>query len=245
MKDFFSKQAALYRLYRPTYPPELYQHILAQVNAREAAWDCGTGNGQVAAVLAEYFQEVEGTDISENQLKNAIEKPNIFYQLCQAERTHFDAESFDLITVAQAVHWFNFDAFYAEVRRVARPAAVLAVWGYGLFRIDAEVDKRVDDFYQRVVGPYWDPARHYIEEAYQTIPFPFNEIEGNNSFTIHKRWSLAELEGFLNSWSAVQQYVQEQGQNPVRPFIESLKSVWGGESRKEVRFPIFLRMGRL
>lgn len=245
MKDLFSKQASLYRQYRPEYPQELYTHILAQVKGREFAWDCGTGNGQVAAELAQHFQEVEATDISESQLKNAIEKPNVYYKLCQAERTHFDEKAFDLITVAQAIHWFDFEAFYAEVRRVAKPEGILAVWGYGLFRVDEKVDALLDDFYSNIIGPYWDPERRYIDDKYSSIPFPFKEIESNSSFAIRKQWGLAALEGFLNSWSAVQKYIQDQGQNPVNQFMSQVRQVWPEGEQKEVCFPLFLRMGQM
>lgn len=244
-KDLFSKQAAAYRLYRPEYPKELYDQILTHVKGRESAWDCGTGNGQVAAVLAEYFQEVEATDISQNQLKNAIDKENLFYQLCQAEKTQFDDNAFDLITVAQAIHWFHFEDFYKEVRRVAKSEAVIAVWGYGLFRISPDVDALIDDFYHTVVGPFWDKERRYIDDEYRSLPFPFKEIGEKKSFTIHKQWSLAELEGYLNTWSAVQKYIDAHGENPISPFIKRVQPLWGKGKSRDVEFPLFLKMGQV
>ena len=245
MKDLFSKQAAEYRLYRPEYPQELYIHIMEQVEETEAAWDCGTGNGQVAAALSDFFEEVEATDISESQLRNAIEKYNVFYQLCRAEKTHFEDSTFDLITVAQAVHWFNFEGFYKEVRRVAKPRAVIAVWGYGLFQINPEIDALLHDFYKNVTGPYWDRERRHIDEEYKNIPFPFKQIGGKKDFTIMKQWSLADLEGFLNTWSAVQKYLEVKDENPVTKFMQQLEKVWPEAETKEVKFPIFLKMGRV
>lgn len=245
MKDLFSQQAEAYRKHRPVYPQALYDYILQEVKEREAAWDCGTGNGQVAAALAGYFQEIEATDISENQLKNAEEKANVFYQLCQAESTYFDEDTFDLITVAQAIHWFDFESFYTEVRRVAKPGAVIAIWGYGLFRINPQIDALVDDFYTNVTGPYWEHERTYIDEQYKTIPFPFNEIKVAEHFSIEKEWSLDELRGFLNTWSSVQKYIKQKGKNPVDGFIESLKPLWPEEASYTAVFPIFLRMGRV
>ncbi|AHM63495.1 methylase involved in ubiquinone/menaquinone biosynthesis [Flammeovirgaceae bacterium 311] len=244
-KDLFSRQAAAYRQYRPVYPPELYEFILRQVKDRESAWDCGTGNGQVAGVLSEYFQEVEATDISENQLRNAVEKHNVFYQLVRAENTYFDKNSFDLITVAQAIHWFNFEAFYNEVRRVAKKGAVLAVWGYGLFRINPEIDRMVNEFYTTTIGAYWDAERRYVDDEYRTIPFPFPEEGEHKSFTISKQWTLAELEGYLNTWSAVQHYERERGENPVKALIEQVQSIWQAKEVKEVSFPVFMRLGRV
>jgi ubiquinone/menaquinone biosynthesis C-methylase UbiE len=244
-KDLFSKQAAAYRQFRPEYPPKLYTLILKHVQGREAAWDCGTGNGQVAAVLADYFDEVEATDISVSQLKNAIEKENVYYQLCQSEKTHFDDNTFDLITVAQAAHWFHFEDFYKEVRRVAKSSAIIAIWGYGLFRVNPEIDALIDTFYSEVTGPYWDSERRYIDDEYRSLPFPFREIGTDNSFTILKTWTLADLEGFLNTWSAIQHYVEAKGENPIGRLLTKLKPHWPAEERREVSFPIFLKLGHV
>ena len=245
-KDLFSKQAAAYRQYRPEYPKELYEYILQHVKGRESAWDCGTGNGQVAVVLADYFQEVDATDISENQLKNAIEKENVYYLLTRAEHTHFDKDTFDLITVAQALHWFNFETFYQEVRRVAKPGAVLAVWGYGLFRVVPEIDKIIDDFYKNITGPYWDQERRYIDDQYKSIPFPFQQPEeGTKQFTIIKPWTIADLEGYLNTWSAVQHYIKERGESPVGALMDQIDGLWPAGEVKDVRFPVFMKLGLL
>ncbi len=244
-KDLYSKQAAGYRQYRPVYPLELYDYILRHVKGRESAWDCGTGNGQVAGALADYFQEVEATDISESQLKNAIDKDNVYYQLVRAEQTPFDKNTFDLITVAQAIHWFNFEAFYNEVRRVSKKGAVLAVWGYGLFRVNEEVDSIIDHFYKHTIGSYWDTERRFIDEEYKTIPFPFPEEGEQKTFTISRQWTLEELEGFLKTWSAVQHYLKEKGDNPVKALIEQVQPVWKPGEIKEVSFPVFMRLGRV
>src|SRR5690349_10648465 len=109
--DRFSAQADLYARYRIDYPPELYAFLLATVPRRQRAWDCATGNGQVAAVLAQYFKHVDATDISQAQLDQAAARPNITYQLAPAEHTPFPDNSFALITVAQALHWFDQEAF--------------------------------------------------------------------------------------------------------------------------------------
>jgi ubiquinone/menaquinone biosynthesis C-methylase UbiE len=181
MKDLFSKQAKTYAQFRPEYTDELYDFILQHVDNQQVAWDCATGNGQAAKVLAGHFTKVYATDLSQKQLDNAVQKGNIFYSNQIAESTNFDDNTFDLITVAQAVHWFDFDKFYAEATRVAKPNATIAVWGYGNIKFDdKEMDGQMWDFYSNRVGKYWNFERRHIEEEYRTLPFPFDEIESPN-----------------------------------------------------------------
>lgn len=163
MKDNFSTQAAEYAIYRPTYPQELYDYLFSLVKGKSAAWDCATGNGQVARILAQEFEHVYATDISEKQLSQALKLPNITYQVESSDQTQVPDQSFNLITVAQAIHWFNFDAFYSEVKRTLKPDGILAVIGYGLMFIDQKVDKSVHKLYQDILGKYWDTERRYIE----------------------------------------------------------------------------------
>src|SRR4051812_11083256 len=175
-KDYFSDQSKIYAAFRPTYPDELYQFILSHLKHRDAAWDCATGNGQVAQHLARHIHKVYATDISQQQINHAYKADNIEYSVCKAEQTAFAKNQFDLITVAQALHWISTEEFYQEVRRTARPGALLAIWGYSLLSIDRALDLLFLDFYHRIVGPYWDEARKLVEEEYRSIPFPFQEI---------------------------------------------------------------------
>jgi SAM-dependent methyltransferase len=244
-KDLFSGQSAAYRQFRPDYPPALYQYVLEWAGGRERAWDCGTGNGQVAAVLARHFTEVEATDISENQLRQAIQIHNIRYCLSRAESTPFPAQHFDLITVAQALHWFQFELFFAEVQRMMKPGGLLAVWGYGLLRISPEADAVLDRFYSHTLGPYWDAERRHIDSAYSSIPFPFPEIPNVPPFFIDRTWTLPELEGYLGTWSAVQKYIRKKETNPLPLLMQELTPQWKAGEAKPVRFPVFLRLARL
>ena len=241
--DNFSTQSKIYQKYRPVYPPELYSTILSLVNNKQLAWDCGTGNGQVATILAKAFKQVEATDISENQLKNASPKHNIHYSLQRAESTNFSDNTFDLITVGQAIHWFDFTAFYQEVQRVGKPKSLLAIFGYGLLKIEG-INAPLANFYTNTIGPYWNKERRFIDEGYQTIPFPFEEIQLNQSFTIVDNWTIQQLEGYLNTWSSVQRFMRQEGFNPVTPFIKQLQPLWQ-TTHKKVSFPILLRIGRI
>lgn len=243
MKDNFSTQAKGYSKYRPYYPAEMIEYISSFAANKDTALDVATGNGQVAVELAKYFKQVYATDISEKQLENAVTSDNIIYKAERAEETSFSNNQFDLITVAQAIHWFDFDAFYKEVYRVLKPKGVFAVLGYGLFNTNKEADKLLRHFYEDITGPYWDPERRYLDENYTTIPFPFNEIkvkEFKNEFT----WTFEQLTGYLETWSAVQHYIKKNGSNPLDIIREELKQTWKNGDKK-VAFPILLRMGLL
>lgn len=243
-KNYFTRQAKDYAAFRPTYPEELYRFILEHLQGRSSAWDCGTGNGQVARVLAAHFDNVQATDVSQKQLDYAFRAPNIFYSLTPAEKTSFEEGTFDLITVAQAAHWFDLNQFYREVRRTARRGAVIAIWGYSHPRIDVHIDEHFLHFYHHQAGPYWDPARKLVENHYRDLPFPFEEI-ASPDFTIARQWEPDDLAGYLNSWSAVQKYIASNGGNPIPAFMDRLKPFWRGGEVKTVRFPVFLRLGRV
>ena len=172
MKDYFSSQSKDYATFRPTYPTELYQFIFQHVNEKKIAWDCATGNGQVAYYLSLHFEKVFATDISQKQLDHAVKEKNIFYSVSPGEKTSFPQNEFDLITVAQALHWLERDAFYGEAKRVGKPGAFDYIWGYALLYIDSMIDDMVIEFYNHTVGPYWDSARKLVEEEYRTISFP-------------------------------------------------------------------------
>ncbi len=241
-KDLFSEQSKQYASFRPTYPKELYDFIFSHVKKFDTAWDCGTGNGQVARDLAPKFKNVFATDINEKQLENAVNSGNIFYSIA-GEQTNFPNHEFDLITVAQAIHWFDIPKFYSEIRRVAQTDAVLAVWGYSLLSVSPSIDKIVTNFYTQVVGSYWDRERKLIDEKYETIPFPFREIK-TREFSFSLDWTLAEFQGYISTWSSVQKYIKVNGVNPVNDFIKEISPLWKGE-RQTVNFPLFLRLAKI
>ncbi len=243
MKDNFSKQANLYAKFRPGYPDELFDFLFSLLTEKNTAWDCGTGNGQVALQLSKQFADVYATDISASQIANAVSKENIHYSKISAEETSFPENMFDMVTVGQAIHWFNFDKFYKEVNRTLKPGGLIAVFGYGLLTVNKEIDLLITDFYKNTTGPYWDVERKYIDENYKTIPFPFAEIK-TPAFCSKYHWELESVEGFLNTWSAVQHYIKKNSENPVNLVIDKLKKVWGNNVKREVLFPIFMRAGK-
>ncbi len=240
MKDRFSGYAPQYAAFRPHYPQALFNFIFQHVQSFDLAWDAGTGNGQAAAVLATRFRKVYATDISQKQLDSALRLPSIEYAVA-GETTALASGSIDLITVAQAVHWFDREIFLKEVKRVSRPGATVAIWGYGLLKISDAIDPLISHFYTSVVGPYWDPERKLIDQQYSTIDFPFHEVP-TPEFAMHFKWTLAELEGYLSTWSAVQNFIKKEGKNPVSILVEILRPQWKGATMA-IRFPLFLRLG--
>ena len=242
-KDNFSSQSSSYSKFRPDYPAELFRDLYSRLKQSERAWDCATGNGQVARVLAQQFDYVEATDISEAQLEKAPQYPNVTYSCQPAEKTIFPNHSFDLITVAQALHWFDHPNFFDEVKRVGKKGAILAVWTYGLLSVSPAVDLAIGEFYQNVVGPFWDPERRHVDEAYASIDFPFSEVK-EERYASSFEWTFDHLMGYLETWSATQHYRRKYGTDPRKQVEERLLDAWEGKVQK-VRFPIILRWARL
>ena len=242
MKDNFSKQASEYSKFRPQYPDKMIDYLVSFVKNKGVALDIATGNGQVAQKLSRFFETVYAIDISQNQLDNAIPTDNIIYKVAAAENTFFKDHDFDLITVAQAVHWFDFDLFYKEIYRILKPDGIFAILGYGLFSTNADSDKILRNFYN-IIGPYWDAERKYLDENYKTIPFPFDEI-ATQPFINHFMWTFEELIGYLETWSATQHYISKNNINPLDLIYDALKMSWQ-KNDKKVTFPLLLRIGKL
>ena len=194
--------------------------------------------------MSTHFNKVLASDISKQQIENAFQAANIEYTVCSAEQTPFEDQSFNLITVGQALHWFDLDAFYAEAKRTLKEDGLLAVWGYANLSISDEIDKHFLHFYNNVVGPYWDEARRLVEDEYRNIHFPFKEISTPN-FSIEVDWNVDQLAGYLTSWSATQKFIKANQYNPVGNFMIVLKPLWKKDEVKRVKFPVFLRLGKV
>ena len=244
-KDHFSDHATDYARYRPDYPAELFEFLANAVKQHELAWDCGTGNGQAALGLVQYFDRVIATDPSAEQIRNAVPHEKISYAVAPAEHTEIPSCSVDLITAAQAAHWFDMEGFRREAGRVLKPDGVLALWCYGLCRINPEIDRVVQHYYTNIVGPYWPPERRYLDEKYETLPFPFAELPAPE-FYMKAEWNLNEFMGYLNTWSATQRFQQKNEQNPLDMVRRLLVKTWGDPQRRQtLRWPLYLRLGKV
>lgn len=244
--DYFSAQSAEYARYRPHYPPALFEYLASIAPARDLAWDCATGNGQAAIPLAAHFKRVIATDISASQLSRATRHARVQYAVASASASGLPDRSADLVSVAQALHWFDLDAFYLEVNRVLRPAGVLAVSSYDSARID---DPALNGIYSAFewdkLGSFWPPRRRLVGEALRTLDFPFEELTPP-SVTLEARWTLDELLGYVRSWSATARYVGEIGEDPTPELRAQLEPGWGPpESRRLIIWPFILRIGRV
>lgn len=243
-KDHFSSHAALYARHRPGYPAALFRWLAEAAGNRDLAWDCGTGNGQAARALARHFRRVIATDASRQQIAQAVPHAAVDYRVEPAEDASLEDATVDLVFVSQALHWFDLDRFYAEVRRVLRPSGLVSALTYVQVRVNPAVDAVIDRFYDEVVGDYWPPERRHVEQAYATLPFPFPRID-TPAFTLRKQWRLQALLGYVQSWSAVQRYIAAHGSDPVEDLRATLAAAWGDPARaREVRWPLVVLAGR-
>lgn len=244
-KDHFSRQADRYTRFRPHYPRKLFAYLASLPRETGRAWDCGTGSGQAAVALAEIFAEVVASDPSARQIEHAESHERVIYLVATAEHCPLPDDSVDLVTVAQAVHWFDLDKFYAEVRRVGRPGSVIAIWAYCLATITPQIDAVVQRLYADIVGSYWPPERSVIEEGYRSVPFPFDEIS-SPELEMAAHWNLEELLGYLSTWSSVQKYLEKNGTNPLDLVRDDLAAAWGSPAEKRlIEWPLVLRVGRI
>ena len=242
--DHFSGHAAEYARARPVYPPELFVWLTQACPARDLVWDCATGNGQAALALTEHFQRVHATDLSAEQLAQAPRHPNISYRTAQAEESGLADRCCDLITVAQALHWFSTGDFYAEVRRVLKPGGLFAAWTYSLLQADADLNAIVSHFYTDTIGRYWPEERRWVDLGYREMPFPCADI-ATPDFEIRLEWTLADLLAYLYTWSATQRCIRETGVDPCVALQAQLSEVWPlPESRRTIIWPLALRCGR-
>ncbi|MEO8198972.1 MAG: class I SAM-dependent methyltransferase [Gemmatimonadota bacterium] len=244
--DHFSSVANQYADFRPHYPPELFAWLATLPDRRSLAWDVGTGNGQAAVSLAPYFERVIATDPSALQIAAATTHPLVDYRVGTGESSGLASASVDIVTIAQALHWFDLDAFFVEAKRVMSAGAVLAAWTYGIIQCDdPEIDRVLHAFYIERTGPWWPPNRRLVETGYRTIPFPFIGVLAP-SFRMRAEWRLSDLLGYVGTWSAVTRIQEATGQDPVADLAALLRPVWqGGALRQTIRWPLSMRVGRL
>jgi SAM-dependent methyltransferase len=237
-KDHFSSNSEQYHLYRPGYPDSLFKWLATITPETYLAWDCATGTGQAALQLAGYFDQVIASDASQQQINQATKHPNISYQVATENNPDIDAATVDLITVAQALHWFDLDIFFNEVRRVLKPGGILAVCSYNLLTITANIDQVINHLYHVILEGFWPEERHLIEEDYQSITLPFPNIDAL-SFHMNQHWDFTQLMGYLSTWSAVKAYENKNKINPLSDIASKLQEAWGEPTlQRQVTWPL-------
>jgi SAM-dependent methyltransferase len=230
---------------RPRYPTELFAYLSELPPRHRLAWDCAAGSGQATLPLTRWFPRVLATDLSSAMLARAPRHSRVEYRVSPAEDSGLPASSTDLVTVAQALHWLDLEAFYAEVDRVLSPGGVLAVWSYASQALgEGALDAVLARFYTEVVGPYWPEGRRHVETEYRTLPFPYSAVDAP-VFAMEECWTLTQLLGYLGTWSATQRFREAQGYDPVAQLADELAVSWGNPaSARRVRWPLSLRVGR-
>ena len=243
--DNFSCHSKEYSSSRPTYPDSLFEFLSAITPQKNLAWDCATGNGQSAIGLCKYFENVIASDASKNQIQHGFQRENIAYKIFPAENVNLDNNSVDLVTVAQALHWFDFEKFYTNVKRVGKKDGIIAVWSYDMHKINPQIDNISSrlNVGGEILGNYWAKETKYVKEKYKTIPFPFKEISVP-AFKTTLYWNLIQLWNYMRTWSSVKKYYSENKQDPLDLVKSELKSLWGDEhNKKEVTWNINIRVG--
>lgn len=242
-RDLFSEHASEYARFRPTYPYSLFERLASECRSRHLAWDCATGNGQAAVPLANHFEQVIATDASADQIAHATAHRRVSYHVAAAESSGLESGSVDFICCAQAAHWLDLDRFYAEVRRVAAPGAVIALITYSLPQVAQDIDDFVRAFANRIVGPFWPPERQHIDSAYATLEFPFEEVTVEPA-TMEATWTAEELLAYVGTWSATRSYIRLMRNDPRGLIRPDLLARWG-PGRRKVRWPLTVRAGRV
>ena len=242
-RDLFAFASGSYASHRPAYPAALFRWLASVSPRREWAWDCGTGSGQAAVALSEHFAHVVATDASVRQLESAHRTPCVHYLAAAAETAPLADGCVDLVTVAQALHWFERPRFFAEVDRVLRAGGLLAVWSYGMITIAPPIDAVLLRFYEDALGPYWPAERRLVESGYEGIALPYAE-EAAPPFEMETSWRLTQLVGYLSTWSAVGRYRATVGSDPMPAVLRELERVWGADEPRPIRWPLVVRIGR-
>ncbi|MGH3427405.1 MAG: methyltransferase domain-containing protein [Mycobacteriales bacterium] len=243
--DVFSDTAERYASARPTYPPSLFKILAEAAPGTRCAWDCATGNGQAAVGLAEVFESAEATDASAKQIANARPHLRVRYRVAPAEASGLPDRSVDLISVAQALHWFELERFYAEVHRVARPGALLAIYGYNWFRLSPQLDLLVDQWLLQPIEAYWLPNLRLLWQGYRTIDFPFEDVT-EPSLTLCMTWDLNQLLSFYRTWSATRSKIAAEGEQFLVEAHRGLATAWGEANQtRAVVMPLAARLGRV
>ena len=243
--DHFSSVSAGYAAFRPRYPRALFEFSASIAPQRHRAWDCGAGTGQATVDLAEWFDEVIGTDVSAEQIARAPRHERIVWLVAPAESTPLASRSVELITVAQALHWFDHAKFFDEVRRVGISDAAICAWTYAAPRMDGAIGQALRRFTFETLADYWPPERRYVDDEYRSIPFPFERL-ATPALVLEDEWSLHQLVGYIRTWSATSRYVAAHGRDPVTDIGRELAELWpDADERRQITWPLIMIAGRV
>jgi SAM-dependent methyltransferase len=241
----FSPFAEEYARFRPSYPPGLFDYLASVVERHSLAWDCATGNGQAAVALAEHFRRVVATDVSAEQIQRARQHQRVEYRVAPAEASGLATDSVDLVTVAAALHWFDLEPFYDEVRRIVQPCGVLAAWTYHAAIIDGPVGDVIGPLYWDLLRGYFAPGARLVDDRYEDVSLPGEPLTAPD-FRMSAAWTLEQFHGYVNSWSGTQRYMQEHGEDPFERIAGDAARLWENpRDARPIQWPLILRVSRL
>jgi len=249
--------SSTYAIFRPAYPDSLFENLASICPSRGLAWDVACGTGQATSSLSKLFEQVIGSDLSSSQLDHALRRDNIHYYLCSSEcepaviveTMKIEPHLVDLITVAQALHWFDLDAFYSTAKHFLKPEGILAVWGYTWPRVQdsSELTRLILEMAEGVLGPYFAPQHKLVDNQYKDIPFPFASVIASTEepyMSMDVEWSLECLFGMFRSWSGYNSAIKIVNVDPIDQLREQFTEAWGDFNERTITFPIFLLAGR-
>ena len=241
----FALASGEYAQFRPRYPDALFDWLAGLAPARDFAWDCGTGNGQAAEALARRFARVVANDISAEQIAQAPRPGNIEYLVVPAEEMALPPASVDVLTVAQAFHWFDLARFYPVAHRALKPGGVIAVIGYSFFNVTAPIDAIFGSMLLEPIRPYWSQGNAVLRRGYAEVPFPFDPV-GAPPLAISCDWTLDRMLSYIATWSALQRMQRECEAGGAEALLQrardALAPLWG-EGEQRVTMPLHLRVG--
>jgi ubiquinone/menaquinone biosynthesis C-methylase UbiE len=242
--DFFSDASRQYALARPQYPDSLFEFIAQESPDLSAVWDCGTGNGQAAISLANYFDRVYASDPSQEQISHALSHEKVEYSVQLAEQTDFAEGQMSAVCVAQALHWFDFEKFFAEVQRVAKRDALFVAWGYDWFLVDPQFDDAFESLFRSEILPFWSPQVRHLWNGYSQVDVPFERwtVPPQN---IELEWTFEQLFEYVFSWSATKCCIDRRGGEFLKITIQELRGYWGKAETRKIRMPLHLLAGRI
>ena len=243
--DHFGPVAGGYATFRPSYPQSLFDALASLAPSRARAWDCGCGSGQATIALAQHFTAVLGSDVSASQIAHAETHARVTYRVAPAHESELPDASVDLVTVAQALHWFDVSTFHAEVKRVLVPRGVIAEWTYGLLRVPScpPITNAVLALDERLHA-WWPPERRHVDNNYRDLAFPFASLDAG-THTMSADWTGAQLLGFLGTWSAVTRYRAAHCDDPVDDVRAVLAEHWNTGLIRRIEWPLLIRVGRV
>ena len=251
-KGWFDSVAIDYARCRPRYPDAFFAWMADQASALDCCWDAACGSGQASIGLSRWFDRVEATDLSPEQIAAADQHPRIRYRQGAAEQSHLSSNSVDAVLIAAAIHWLDVEQFNREVRRVLRPGGLLVWLGYEPIR-DApeELQAWLNSLYHERLNSFWPPERIHVDACYTDLEFPGCDQPLPQGLKITEHWTQNDLLGFISTWSALRNASQQVDDNDQARFLinnlsDELKQVWPQDSDQlTLHLPLMGRWGVL